>query len=236
MAPALRTEWLRGALVGRDGFRRTPAFPAVFARHYYGGFEHFAPGWFLTNATYAGYTVIAVPVGTLAMSDEVGGWLKLVGGADGQGIQMQQVGETWLPTALKDIWFEASIKVDDGDDQDWFVGMASTDADIFAGDPTELIAFRGVDASANIDFQVRNGGAGAQVDTGTDMGDGTAVRLGFHVDGITRVVPYINGVAQTAVTTNIPTAEMCLTFGGRSGGTTANGALYIDWHSELQPQ
>ncbi len=233
-----RTEWWRkDAQVGRDGFCRTIFAPAAFTRELYGSFEHFAPGKLTSTTTYPGYDVDVFVAGTLVMADRVGGWLYLTGGgAVTQGIQMQEEGCSYLPAAGLDIWLEAEIELNDADDIDWFVGMANDDDDIWTGDPTEVIAFRGDDGDLNIDFQVRDAGAGAQADTGVDTANTTTVRLGFWVQGVTRVVPYINGTAITAsiVTANIPTSVMGVAFGMRDGATQANNTLRLNWCRVVQ--
>lgn len=233
----IHSEWfINDALVGRDGFVRTLWSPATFARKYYGGFDHFSPSKIISTTAYAGFDVTALTGGTLVMADRVGGWLYVTGGgAAGQGIQMQSDGAAFLPTVDKDIFFEASVEVVDADDQDWFVGMASLDTNIFSTDPTELIAFRGDDGDVDIDFQVRESGTGAQADTGSDMSNTTAIRLGFWVKGTTSVTPYINNVAGTAVTVNLPSSNnLRVTFGNLSGATTASATLRIDWYRVLQ--
>ena len=232
----VHSEWNRGGLYGYDGWRRSGFSDAPFARYVNSAFEHYAPSRLTSTTTYPGFDVTVLTAGTLVMSDRAGGWLGLVGGADGQGIQMQSDGLTWAPTANRNIWFEASVLVEDADDIDIRVGLADTDADVLTGDPTELIWFATTDVNANINFQVRDGGVGAAADTGIDLADGVAIRLGFEISGITSVVPYINGTALTAVTTNIPATDlMSITFGMFNGGTTANQALEIDWYSCAQP-
>lgn len=231
----IRSEWLNGALVGVDGFCRTISLEAAMARKSYGFHDHFAPSKITANNAYPGFTVTAITAGTLVMADVAGGWLCLTGGgADGHGIQMQSDGEMFLPAADKDIWFEASVKVLDADDCDWFLGLASTDTNVFSTDPTDIIAFRGDDGDANVDFQVRKAGTGAQADSATDLTNNAAMRLGFHVNGVTSVTPFINGTALTAVTTNIPIVELALTFGALDGATQANNFLAIDWYRILQ--
>jgi len=234
----INANWQSGALLGVDGFCRTLFGPAAFARKAYGAFEHFAPSRLASTTAYDGWTVTQITAtssGTLVMADAAGGWLNLTGGThDGAGIQMQTDGEIYLPAANKDIWFEASIKLADADDIDWFLGLAVTDTNVFSTDPTSLIAFRGDDGDANIDFQVRSGGTGDKADTESDASNATAVRLGFHVLGVTSVTPYINGTALTAVTSNIPTTEMTLSFGMLNGSTTGNNTLGIDWYRIVQ--
>jgi hypothetical protein len=249
--PLPTSEYKRGALRGKDGFARVP-FESTFARKQYGAFDHFCPGFYTSTTAYPGFTVTQNDAGTLGMDDAVGGWLKLIGGSgDGDGIQMQSAGEMFKPAANKDIWFEASIKITDADDLDWMVGLAVHDTDVFLltsatsgsgagagdtdyGDPASMIVFRGDDGDANIDFQVRSGGTGAQTDTTVDVANATAIRVGFHVDGVSTVTPYINGTAYTAVTSNIPTTELAITFAMSNGGTTANNVLALDWYRCLQ--
>ncbi len=232
----VHSRWHRGGLYGYDGWRMSVFSGGAFSRYINGAFEHFSPSYLTSTTTYPGWNVGVLVAGTLVMSDRAGGWLGLVGGADGQGIQMQSDGLVFLPTANRDIWFEASILVEDADDIDIRVGLADTSADVVTADPTEAIWFATTDGDASIDFQVRDGGVGAAADTLIDLEDGTAIRLGFHVQGVTQVVPHINGVALAAVTTNIPAALMSVTFAMFNGGTTANQALEFDWYSICQPR
>lgn len=230
-----RSEWWNSdAHVGRDGFCRSVFAEAAFPMELYGCYDDFNPGKITSATTYLGWTVTVLTAGTLVMADEIAGVLQLTGGADGQGIQMQTDGEAYLPAANCDIWCEAKVRLTDADDADWMWGLASTDADVFTGDPTELIVFRGADGSPNINFQVRDGGAGAAVDTGSDLANTTWARLGFWVQSNTAVVPYINGTALTAVTANIPTAEMSLTLGMWNGATAANQPFSVDWLRAVQ--
>lgn len=229
-------EWINSAQVGKDGFCRTLGFPALFAQDYYGAFDHFTQPALVDTTHYPGFVVTVIGgAGTIAMQDVVGGALGLVGGAaDGKGVELQSIGECFLPAANKDIYAEARIKLTDCDDIDWLFGLATTDTSLFAGIPNEVIIFRGDDGDANIDFQVRSGGTGNAADTGYDTANATWVRLGFHVRGITSVTPYINGVALTPVTANIPATEMCLSFGALDGATTASNVMAIDWYRVLQ--
>ena len=228
-------EWSQGIQWGKDIGCKNVFSPATFARVAYDYFEHFSPSRIISTTAYAGQTVTQTATGTLVMQDDAGGWLGYLGGADGNGVQTQSDGEAFLPAANKDIYFETSIKAEDGDDLDWFIGLAMTDADILNTDPNDLIAFRGADGSANITFQVRSGGTGAAADTGYDFGDGTAVTLGFHVRGITSVVPYVNGVALTAVTANIPTNEMSVSVAMYNGATAATQTMSVDYIKASQP-
>lgn len=237
--PSRNTEWWGSvvdsgnALLGRDGAIRTPFADALCARDYYGYFSHFSPAGIYDTTTWPGWTVsviTATSTGTLVEASGVGGWLALTSGThDGAGIQAQQNNLSYLPAAGKHIWFEAEIKIADADDMDWMVGLASTDTNVFSTDPTELIVFRGDDGDLNIDFQVRNGGTGAAADTTYDTANGTAVRLGFFVNGVTSVTPYINGTALTAVTSNLPTAVTRVTLGALGGASTGSNTCSVNW-------
>lgn len=227
------SEWVNQVLVGYEGSLRTPFAPAAFCRNahfYFNDFHGSAVAAGGVTADFDEWNVDELTDGTITMADADGGVIQLNGiTADGDGIQMQTA-EMWtLPAANYHLWYEARIMVTDADDADWMVGLASTDTNVFSTDPTELVVFRGDDGDANIDFQVRSGGTGDQADTGVDLSNGTYVRLGFHVNGTTSVTPYINDTAYTAVTANIPTAEMGLIFANVRGATAATNTLSVDW-------
>ena len=58
--------------------------------------------------------------------------------------------------------------------------------------------------------------------------DDTYVKVGFVIDGVSKITPYVNGVAKTAITTNIPIVEMTPSFVCHSSGTT-DPIMHIDW-------
>ena len=228
-------EWMNSALVGRDGFCRTPFAPALFMQDYHGWFDHFVLTTITSTTTMAGFVLTGITTGTVVAQDMAGGVLGLVGGsADGKGIEIQAAGECFLPAANKDLFLEARVACVDADDIDWFIGLATTDTSLFASEPDNKIEFSGDDGDANLDFQVRGGGAGDPVDTTYDMANNTWRRVGFHVKGVTSVTPYIDGVAGTAVTANIPAVEMKLSFGMLDGATAAPNKLLIDWIRVMQ--
>jgi len=229
-------EWKQGLPVTIDGFMRMPLLPQVFSQSF-SYFDHFVCPPIASSTQLVGFNTTELTDGSVAMAtgdSAADGWLNLVGGAnDGEGIQVQG-SEAFLPAAGKDIYFVTRVRISDVDDIDWNIGLCSIDSNIFSTQPTEMIAFGGNDGDANLDFQVRNGGTGDATDTGTDLSNGTAIVLGFHVSGTTSVTPYINGTAGTAVTSNIPTGTVALTFGMLNGGTTANNILGIDYIGVMQ--
>jgi len=205
----------------------------------YGMFEDFAPSKIVSTSSYPGFTVTAITTGTLVMADRVGGWLQLTpNNSTGHGVQMQSDGEIFLPAADKDIWFECSVRGNDITKVNWFIGLATTDTDIIGSNPADLIGFHTHDGDANIDFEVSaTAGAGSEVDTLSDLSNNTAVRLGFYVNGVTSVTPYIDGTANTTATSttvaNIPAVEMALSFACTTGEGQVN-TLDIDWYKIVQ--
>ena len=236
------SEWRKtDGLLGYDGFCRSIfAGGAPFAREYFGTSEDFSLGGDIISTTaYAGWTVTAVGASTLVMGDVLGGQLQLTTSAvEDQGIQMITDGEIFLPAALNDIWFEAQVSGNDVTEVDWFLGLCTTDTTIIASNPADVIGFWTHDGDANLDFEVSaTAGAGAPVDTLTDLANATAIRIGFHVNGLTNVTPHINGVANatatSAVVANIPAVEMTLAFAILAGEGVAKN-LNLVWFRIVQ--
>jgi hypothetical protein len=226
----LHADWVGQALVGIDGWCRTPYAPGLNLRYAYGFETHFTPIPLLSSTSLLGFTTTQISSGTLTDQGQAGGVLSITNTTDGQGVQCQADGIWFAPAAGKFCWVEFGIKgITDADDCDWMVGLASSDTNIFSTDPTNLVVFRGDDGDANIDFQVRAGGTGSAADTTYDTADATAVTLGFFINGVTNVTGYVNSVALTAVTSNIPTSAMRLTFGALGGGTTNPNHFGLDW-------
>lgn len=233
----IHTKWFASTLLGDDGGILTEYSPATFARNEYGEIDHFTPSWIMSTTTYAGFTVVAVGASTLVMADSAAGVLQLTtSNVENEGIQMQTDGEIFLPAAGKDIWFEAKILSNDPTENDIFVGLCTTDTTIIASNPADVIGFWVHDGDANIDFEVSaTAGGGAPVDTGQDLAPNVFRRVGFHVDGLSRVTPFIDGVKYAAATTvvNIPAVEMALSFAVLTGEGQIN-RLDLDYYRILQ--
>ncbi|HUU90642.1 MAG TPA: hypothetical protein VM238_05460 [Phycisphaerae bacterium] len=227
---SIRSTWQNSSLLGKDGFCRCVYSAATFAPLQYMAFTDFVPAPIKDADEMPGWTVTLSGggEGSLVMADEAGGILQLTpAAAEDQGIQIQTDGEMFLPAATKDIWFEARIRGNDVTQVDWFAGLCTTDTSIIASNPDNAIGFWTHDGDANLDFEVADG-TGAPVDTTVDLADNTWINVGFLVNGVTSVTPYINGVAYTAVTANIPATELALSFAVLSGEGAAN-RLDIDW-------
>jgi len=233
--------WHRETLYGRDRTRMCQFSPPTFARGQFGNFSHFcAPEEYEDNNTIDGWTSTLVGASTLVLLDRVGGWLQLLGaGAENDGVNMQQEHESFLPAADRDIHFGCSIEMIDAEQTDFFIGLAPKDTTVIATPPTDLIGYWTHDGDSNLDFQCQSvaNGLVAAVDTGVDLVSGTAIELGFFVNGVTSVHTYINGVEDStfavAAAADIPAVEMALTFAMLSGEVAAND-LKIDWYSIVQ--
>jgi len=184
--------------------------------------------------------------GTAAIIDGAGGILELDSDSTtaDQGIQIQQVKEQWKLQPGSIFAFEAKVAVVDTPDKaQFFCGLAVTDTSVFAAGENSTTDHIGFEMGAT--SLAANGGKAQFVSekdgtrttvsnvhtwdtTGTDLSTCEFVRLGFYYDGTT-VTPYVNGVAQTKVTTNIPDdEELTLTFVCQSEGTNSPTA-YVDW-------
>ena len=206
----------------------------------FGDFSHFVgPPGYKSNTVFDGWTTTVIGAGTIVLLDRVGGWLQLLaGGVENQGVQMQSLGEAFLPAADKDIHFGCSIRSNDVTENDIFVGLSATNATLISAPGNDLIGYWTHDCDANLDFQVQAAaGAVAAVDTGVDLVANTAIELGFMVNGLTSVHTYINGVEDTtfaiAAVANIPLVELRPSFAVLTGEAAAN-TLEIDWFSIVQ--
>jgi len=78
-------------------------------------------------ATMAGYTVTQAGQGTFALSEAAGGvaLADCNSGTQHQGVNVQKLGNCFLPAANKDIWFESAFHVaDTATTAQIFVGLA----------------------------------------------------------------------------------------------------------------
>jgi len=208
----------------------------------FGDFDHFvASPHYVDTTHFNGWTYTVDGAGTIVQLDRVGGWLQLLaGGGDGNGVNLQQAHETFLPAANRDIHFGCRIELDDATQSFFFAGLSITDNDIDTGSlGADIVGFLKDDGDANLDFicQSTASGAVAQTDTGVDLVDGTAIELGFMINGVTNVRTFVNGALDNtfavAAATDIPVTEMALAFSFRTGENVTN-SLKIDWYSIVQ--
>jgi hypothetical protein len=101
------------------------------------------------------------------------------------------------------------------------IGLGS--AGLAAGDPTNGIYVRQIDA-ANVFLVCRAGGSEATQDLGQNLNNPTRIRLMITTASVRA---FVDDVAKTPVTTQIPTAIMSLSCGG--GSTASAGGLRMDY-------
>ncbi|WDI44778.1 hypothetical protein [Bremerella sp. P1] len=151
-----------------------------------------------------------------------------------QGINVQADGAAFVPAAGVNLFFEARVKIaDTATGPELFIGLSEIDTailDTSAMASTNIAAFYSVTDDNVLAFATEDGG-NATTEAGVyTMVEDTYVKLGFKIEGLSKITPYINGVAydDNAITTNIPDTAVVPTFVCQSGGTT-DPILYIDW-------
>lgn len=177
--------------------------------------------------------------GSDGIMDVVGGvYQNFCDGNDNDESYCISSGEVFKFTSGKKMWFEARLRVDEAntDDANVIVGlMDAAGADALkddgggAPDSYDGAVFLKVDGTLAWQFETSN--ATAQV-TNAAVGtytDDTFVRLGFYFDGVSKITPYVNGVAKTAHTISLTgLEEMHLFFGIKAGGANEE-SIEIDY-------
>jgi hypothetical protein len=151
------------------------------------------------------WTVTAVGASTAAMTDAANGRLLLTtAGAENDGVQLQKVGEAFLPVSGKKMWFKTKFKVSAETQSDFLFGIAVTDTAAIAADGdgvTDGIFFQKDDGSTDVRFYCqKDATTGQSITTGVHtMAADTDVELAFEYDGLTSIKLYVNGVHKTTV-------------------------------------
>ena len=179
-----------------------------------------------------------------AVSDSVGGTVVMTCDAtnDDSGISLNWANETFKLAAGKTIWYETYVKAaarKAGADSeiDLSIGLGVVEditgtADNFCEDG---IAFT-VTEGAKV-WQITASKSGTNTGTVTTTVDLTAgwIKLGLLIDGTSTITPYINGTAQTALTTTIPDdQELSPFFMVRNGDATITQTLEVDYVKVVQ--
>ena len=158
-----------------------------------------------------------------AGNEDDGCQIQLGGSGDSE-----TTGESWAPSAGKNLWFEAFVTLSDATQSDMFVGLHVEDTTIVAGRGSGYIGFSKDDGDALIDFTTAASSVAA-----TDPGIHTAVaatyaKLGFKVTGVDKIEYYVNDVLKGTQQNNIPTELMKLSLAFLTGAAAAND-LRIDY-------
>lgn len=173
--------------------------------------------------------------GNVSIADAKDGILEMTteaSASDVCNIQPANANETFKLASGKPVWFETRLKIDDVDQTAWVVGLFAGDND----DPTnshgnDCIFFTHPEGEndGKIDIVSDQDGTSESVADIKTMSDGTWVRFGFYYDGSGTLTPYVDGVAQTAISTTICTdEELMLTIGMEQEDATAD-TLSVDY-------
>ena len=192
--------------------------------------------WVLTQAT----------AGTVALDVAAKGGVLLLDSnstTNNQGVQVQLGGaagaSSFIPSATSKIYYEARIKAADigSTTCQVFAGLAIVDTSVFASAANSTANHIGYEAINSTAVGIHSEEAGTRSSTASahTLVDDTYVKLGFVVDGLTSVTPFVNGVAKTAITANIPIVALTPSFVCHSSGTT-DPILHVDWVSVYQEE
>jgi hypothetical protein len=192
--------------------------------------------WVLTQAT----------AGTVAPDvAAIGGAVLLDSNSttNNQGVQIQLGGAvgaaSFIASANSKIYFEARVKIADigSTTCQMFAGLAIVDTSVFASAANSTANHIGFEAINTTAMGIHSEKAGTRSSTAAvhTVVDDDYVKLGFLVDGLTKITPFVNGDAQTAITTNIPIVAMTPSFVCHSSGTT-DPILHVDWVACFQEE
>ena len=142
-----------------------------------------------------------------------------------------QGNEIYLPTASKELWFEARVKGSTANDMEMYVGLSEN----FDTNAENVLT-----ASNRIGFQVDDGNASlickseatnveTSLDSQKDLEDATYVLLGFHIISNTRIDYFVDRVLVATITTNIPSTEMALALFELSGSASGTRSMTVDY-------
>ena len=192
--------------------------------------------WLLTQAT----------AGTALQDPAAKGGVLLLDSAsstNNQGVQIQLGGaagaSSFIANANSKIYYEARVKIADigSTTCQMFAGLAIVDTSLFASAANSTANHIGFEAINTTAMGIHSEKAGSRSSTAAvhTVADDTYVKLGFVVDGLTKITPYVNGVAKDAITTNIPIVGMTPSFVCHSSGTT-DPIVHVDWVACVQAE
>ena len=192
-------------------------------------FDDASVRWLLTQAS----------AGTAACDVAAKGGVLLLDSAsstNNQGAQLQLGGaaaaSSFIASATSKIYYEARVKLADigSTTVQFFAGLSEIDSTLFASAANSSANHVGAEAINTTALGVHSEKAGSRSSSASvhTIADGTYFKIGFVIDGVSKVTPYVNGEAKTAITTNVPIVEMTPSFVCHSSGTT-DPILHIDW-------
>lgn len=186
-------------------------------------------GWVLTQATAGTVAPDAAAIGGAVLLDSNST-------TNNQGVQIQYGGAvgaaSFIASASSKIYFEARVKIADigSTTCQMFAGLAVVDTSVLASAANSTANHIGFEAINTTAMGIHSEKAGSRSSTAAvhTVVDDAYVKLGFVVDGLTKITPFVNGVAKAAITTNIPIVGMTPSFVCHSSGTT-DPIVHVDW-------
>ena len=177
----------------------------------------------------ADWTVTETQAGaTQALTNGDGGLLLLTNSAADDDLNaLQKVGASFAFAAGKKLWFEARFKVSDATQSDFVMGLQGTDTTPL--DTTDGVFFLTADGSTSVSLVVEASSTATTTSSVATVANDTFVRLGFWYDGDAAVYYFVNGaLGGKSVTTNLPTADLRVSFGIQNGEAVAK-TMTIDY-------
>ena len=186
-------------------------------------------GWVLTQATAGTVAPDAAAIGGAVLLD-------CNSTTNNQGVQIQYGGAvgaaSFIASATSKIYFAARVKIAaiGSTTCQMFAGLAIVDTSVLASAANSTANHIGFEAINTTAMGIHSEKAGSRSSTASvhTVVDDDYVKLGFVVDGLTKITPYVNGVAKAAITTNIPIVGMTPSFVCHSSGTT-DPIVHVDW-------
>ena len=161
----------------------------------------------LAAGTPAAYATTPVGGSTTALTgDALGGHLLITtAGAENDGVNMQLLGEAFLPLAYNAVYFGIKFQISNATESDFLVGMTITSTAALGG-VTDGIYFRKIDGSTTCNFVVETGSTETATAVLTVVA-ATDYTLEWLWDGTTLKAYVDNELVATPVLTNMPTVE-----------------------------
>ncbi len=197
---------------------------------------------FATTTT-DGYVITTINSGGISASQTLAGGHLFVSSeannAQYDGVEAQMESCMVLPVAGAAIYYEARVKMNDtgAGVSNFYIGLAGIDTSLMASgaidDVVSKAAFYRASGTTAEQLAVINSKTSVQEISAdkVTVSDGTWVKLGLVIDGVTSVKYYADGVlVDTHTTANaIPAAVMCPSYVAQTEGAAKNAELTVDW-------
>lgn len=165
---------------------------------------------------------------TEALTDANGGRLLITNtAADDDLVALNKVGESFVATSGKKMWFKSLFRVSDATQSDLVMGLQITDTTPLA--VSDGIYFQKDDGDTNIDFYVTGSSSSSSLAGIGTLANATDITLGFYYDGVSKVYAYVNDIEVGSVgITNLPSTELTISFAIQNGEAVAK-TMTVDY-------